>query len=161
MLRCFFHLNGGSLSTLSVPGVGFFPAYSGNAGPYRNNPDAADIKEVGPLPPGKYYIVNRPTGGLITKAKNWVESEISGSDRSLWFALYREDDRLDDMTFYNNVLRGNFRLHPAGYQGVSKGCITLPSRSHYMVLRDALLNEHNVRVKITASLTAYGTVQVY
>ena len=65
------------------------------------------------------------------------------------------------MTFYNNVLRGNFRLHPAGYQGVSKGCITLPSRSHYMILRDALLNEHNVRVKITASLTAYGTVQVY
>ncbi|WP_313449212.1 tlde1 domain-containing protein, partial [Atlantibacter hermannii] len=53
----------------------------------------------------------------------------------------------------------NFRLHPAGYQGISKGCITLPSKNHYTILRNALLS--TASVMISASLRAYGTVQVY
>jgi hypothetical protein len=161
MLRCCFRLNCSSLSTLSVPGVGLFPAYSGNAGVYRNNPDAADIKDIGPLPPGKYYIVSRPLGGYRTMVLDYFRSQASGSDRSLWFALYREDNNIDDYTFYNGVERGHFRLHPAGYQGISNGCITLPSRSHFMILREALLSKHNAQVRVTAQLTAYGTVQVY
>jgi hypothetical protein len=159
MLRCLFHLNGGSLSTLSVPGVGFFPAYSGNAGPYRNNPDAADIKNVGPLPPGRYFIVNRPTT-LLSPVYDAPKSFFSGSDRSLWFGLFRDDGSIDDVTLYKNVQRGSFRLHPAGYQGISNGCITLASRCHYEILRNALLSEHNAKIRIQ-SLIAYGTVQVY
>ncbi|ATF92902.1 Uncharacterised protein [Cedecea neteri] len=41
MIRCTFHLNGGALSTLSCPGIGFFAAYSGQAGSTRNNPEQA------------------------------------------------------------------------------------------------------------------------
>ncbi|MBW9430553.1 tlde1 domain-containing protein [Atlantibacter hermannii] len=67
--------------------------------------------------------------------------------------------KIDDSTFVEKVKRGNFRLHPAGYQGISKGCITLPSKNHYTILRNALLS--TASVMISASLRAYGTVQVY
>ena len=60
MIRCSFHLNSGQLSTLSCPGLGFFPAYSGNVGIHRNNSDSVVVPKVGPLPPGQYYIVTRP-----------------------------------------------------------------------------------------------------
>jgi Protein of unknown function (DUF2778) len=162
MIRCTFMLNSYGLSTLSVPGVGFFPAYSGNAGEHRNNPNSVAVKEVGPLPPGRYYIVDRPTGGRLKwfyEKKDSVDSLLSGSDRSLWFGLYRDDSNLDDNTFIDQVERGTFRLHPAGYSGVSNGCITLPFHSHYTILRDALLR--TATIKPSASLTAYGTIQVY
>lgn len=159
MIRCTFLLNGNGLSTLSVPGVGFFPAYSGNAGAHRNNPDSVAVVKVGPLPPGKYYIVDRPKGGLGSQATALGNSIMSGSNRFIWFALYREDSDLDDITFIDHVKRGQFRLHPAGYSGVSEGCITFPNHSHYAILRSALLG--TAQTKISASLTAYGTVQVY
>lgn len=159
MIRCTFMLNGYGLSTLSVPGVGFFPAYSGNAGEHRNNPDSVAVVQVGPLPPGKYYIVDRPAGGFKSKAQAIFNSVLSGSNRFIWFGLYREDSSLDDITLINQVERGQFRLHPAGYSGISEGCITLPNHSHYAILRSALLR--TASVKIGASLTAFGIVQVY
>jgi len=159
MIKCTFHLNGKSLSNLSCPGIGFFPAYSGNAGLHRNNPNSVKIPSIGPLPPGKYYIVNRPIGGLRSRAQDWMASKYSGSDRGLWFALFREDNQIDDWTFIDKVERGNFRLHPAGYRGISEGCITLASQSHYAILRNALLRTPTF--KLTSSLTAYGTIQVY
>jgi hypothetical protein len=111
------------------------------------------------LPPGKYYIVDRPLGGIRTKLEAGYASLISGSDRDLGFGLYREDGNVDDITFIDQVKRGEFRLHPAGYSGVSEGSITLPSHSHYAIVREALLK--TARINISASLTAYGTVQVY
>ncbi|OAT31509.1 uncharacterized DUF2778 family protein [Buttiauxella brennerae ATCC 51605] len=159
MIRCTFHLNGGALSTLSCPGVGFFPAYSGNAGPLRNNPDAVGISEVGPLPPGNYYIVARPGSGLKHAIKDALYSVTSGSNHFTWFALYREDSSIDDYTFIGQVERGNFRLHPAGYRGISNGCITFISKDHYNILRQALLT--TAATKISGQLEAYGTVQVY
>ena len=159
MIKCTFHLNGGALSTLSCPGIGFFPAYSGEAGSMRNNPDSIGLKDIGPLPPGQYYIVTRATGGFGTKARDWFASEISGSDRSVWFALYRNDGNIDDHTFIEQVNRGNFRLHPAGYKGISQGCITLPRKSDFMLLRETLLK--SAPVMASASLRAFGTVQVY
>lgn len=158
MIRCTFHLNGYGLSTLSCPGIGFFPAYSGNEGPNRNNPDSIATPDIGPLPPGRYYIVDRPQG-LMSPIYDYFSSHASGSDRELWFGLYRDDGNIDDSTFVEKVKRGNFRLHPAGYQGISKGCITLPSKNHYTILRNALLS--TASVMISASLRAYGTVQVY
>jgi len=158
MIRCTFHLNGGQMSTLSCPGVGFFPAYSGNAGTHRNNPDSVAIRDVGPLPQGKYFIVTRPTG-LLSPLKDYFSSQLSGSDRDLWFGLFREDSQIDDTTLIEGMSRGSFRLHPAGYQGISNGCITLASRCHFLVLRAALLN--TAPAMVTASLTAYGTVQVF
>ncbi|WP_374440835.1 DUF2778 domain-containing protein [Pseudomonas panipatensis] len=159
MIRCTFHLNGGRLSILSCPGIGFFPAYSGNAGNTRNNPEAIAMKDVGPLPPGKYYIVNRGVGGFATSARDWFLSSYTGSDRSIWFALYRNDDKIDDQTFIDDVHRGQFRLHPAGYSETSNGCITLQNISDFRSLREALLN--TATFKLSASLNAYGTIQVY
>lgn len=159
MIRCTFHLNGGALSTLSCPGVGFFSAYSGQAGSTRNNPDAMAIQDVGPLPTGKYYIVSRPTGGRLNFARDYISSVASGSDRKLWFALYREDNELDDITFIGEVERNSFRLHSAGYKGTSNGCITFPSMAQYMILRNALLN--TTTFYVSSSLIAYGTVHVY
>ncbi|ASI57547.1 DUF2778 domain-containing protein [Raoultella ornithinolytica] len=158
MIRCTFCLNGNQLSNLSCPGIGFFPAYSGT-GTSRNDPDAVAVPSIGPLPTGLYYIVTRGTGGVVTMVSDSLASFISGSDRSIWFALYRHDSQIDDYTFIGHVRRGNFRLHPAGYQGVSEGCITLPRLSDFMLLRAALLNTPTIQV--TASLTAFGTVQVY
>ncbi|SNY62364.1 DUF2778 domain-containing protein [Enterobacter sp. CC120223-11] len=158
MIRCTFHLNGGALSNLSCPGIGFFPAYSGT-GTSRNNANVIAVPNIGPLPPGLYYIVTRGTGGLLTTVIDWAASGISGSDRSIWFALYRHDSRIDDMTFIGDATRGNFRLHPAGYKGSSEGCITLPRLSDFILLRNALLSTPTIQA--TASLTAFGTIQVY
>lgn len=85
-----------------------------------------------------------------------MESE---SDRNLWFALYRVDDRIDDLTFIDNVNRGSFRLHPAGRNGNSDGCITLVSLSHYMILWRALIT--SPKLLVSAELEAFGTIQVY
>lgn len=158
MIRCTFHLNGRALSTLSCPGIGFFPAFSGNEGIKRNNPDSTAIPDTGPLPPGRYYIVDRPHG-LMSPVYDYFSSLVSGSDRALWFGLYRDDGTIDDMTYVEQVRRGSFRLHPAGYKGISKGCITLPSKSHYIILRNAILS--TASIMISASIRAYGTVQVY
>lgn len=159
MIRCTFRLNGQGLSTLSCPGVGFFPAYSGQAGSTRNNPDDIATTNVGPLPTGRYYIVNRPTGGMMGPVNDVYQSLVSGSDRSIWFALFKDDECIDDETFIEHVRRGAFRLHPAGYSGTSEGCITLPSHSNYAVLRAALLQTATTR--ITSTLISFGTVQVY
>lgn len=159
MIRCTFHLNGGRLSNLSCPGIGFFPAYSGNAGPHRNNPGSAVLQDIGPLPPGKYHIVNRPKGGAMGILRDQINSLLSGSDRTLWLGLFRDDGTIDDYTFIEYVRRGNFRLHPAGYQGVSNGCITLPDHFHYAILRKALLRAPTT--PLSGGLISYGTIQVY
>ncbi|WP_072036613.1 DUF2778 domain-containing protein [Leclercia adecarboxylata] len=159
MIRCTFHLNGGQLSTLSCPGVGFFPAYSGNKGVNRNNPGAVSTPEVGPLPPGLYYIVTRPRGGLKSRWKDTIKELESGSNRDFWFALYRDDGHIDDRTFIDNVERGSFRLHPAGQSGISNGCITLPHHAHYRLLMHSLLLSG--AMKVTPELSAFGTIQVY
>ncbi|MFK3796731.1 DUF2778 domain-containing protein [Pseudomonas sp. NPDC088444] len=147
------------MSTLVCPGVGFFPAYSGQAGSTRNNPDDMATPSIGPLPTGRYYIVNRPTGRFYSKMQDKVKSLISGSDRDVWFGLFKDDGSIDDNTFIQGVQRGMFRLHPAGHEGVSEGCITLPSHSNYSILRAALLNMP--RFQVTPTLTAYGAIQVY
>lgn len=159
MIRCTFHLNGGALSTLGCPGIGFFAAYSGQAGSTRNNPDAMAVKNIGPLPPGKYYIVSRPTGGRFSGIRDYFGSVVSGSDRELWFGLFRDDGSVDDYTFIEDVKRSNFRLHPAGYKGTSHGCITFPGLSQYMILRNSLLS--TTTFNVTSTLIAYGTVYVY
>ena len=159
MIQCIFHLNGGQLSTLSCPGIGFFSAYSGHSGPHRNNPDSIATLKKGPLPPGKYYIVTRPRGGFKSHWTDMIHGLESGSDRDLWFALYKDDEKIDDFTFISDVERGRFRLHPAGNSGISEGCITLPNHSDYAILLMAILR--SPAMLITAQLKAFGTIQVY
>ncbi|MBG0551189.1 DUF2778 domain-containing protein [Enterobacter hormaechei] len=113
LLQCFFHLNGGTYATLSVPGVGFFPAFSGN-GDATNRAESANIPDIGPLPPGRYYILLRGLGGWYTQTKDSVNAFFTGSNRNEWFALYRDDGLINDETFVKGVRRGEFRLHPIG-----------------------------------------------
>ncbi|MFB9086838.1 tlde1 domain-containing protein [Erwinia tracheiphila] len=42
--------------------MGSFSAYSGS-GEFRNQTGCVDVPKAGPLPPGRYHIVDRPTGG--------------------------------------------------------------------------------------------------
>jgi len=57
-VRCTFSLNSRETSRLACEGFGSVVAYSGR-GKGRDNPyDVAD-KDVGALPPGTYYLVDR------------------------------------------------------------------------------------------------------
>ncbi len=155
----YFSFKRGTTFNAELSWPGFFPAYSGNSGHNRNNPDAVSTPEVGPLPPGLYYIVTRPRGGLATHWHDVIKEFESGSNRDYWFALYRHDNHIDDTTFMNRVERGSFRLHPAGQSGISNGCITLPNHAHFRILMHGLLASGTI--KVAAGLNALGTIQVY
>jgi hypothetical protein len=128
-VQCTFRLNGQSTSTLYCSGFGGVTAYSGQM--YgRDNPKAVATPGIGPLPPGKYYLLDRRSGGRLGWLHDWVsEMNVGTTDRSKWFMLWNE--RTGDSTFINGVRRGEFRLHPAGSRRVSEGCITLPSAEEF------------------------------
>jgi hypothetical protein len=107
------------------------------------------------LPPGTYYIVDRPAGGLLGPLRDFF----SGADE--WFALYNDDGQADDYTEVCEkkecVIRGNFRLHPGSR---SAGCLTLTDLEDYNKLRDALLNTETSTIPGT-NTPYYGTITVY
>lgn len=158
-----FLVNNAFLSPLTIDGLGTFDAYSGND-QFRNRGGCTAVPDNGPLPAGKYWIVPRPTGGVGSAVITWFKDEYNfysrhPSDHFEWFALYRDDGRIDDITWVNGVKRGQFRLHPAGGQGLSLGCITLPSRTDFLRIRNALL--HTVTIPAgNSGLRAYGTIEV-
>ncbi|ACR29342.1 Hypothetical protein bglu_1g22440 [Burkholderia glumae BGR1] len=65
----------------------------------------------------------------------------------------------DDTTWVDGVERGHFRLHPAGGAGISLGCITLPSLTDFMRIRNALLHTVTIPAR-RAGLRSYGTIEV-
>lgn len=158
-----FIIDNASLSPLSISGVGTFMAFSGN-GPYRNRGGCTGVVGQGPIPAGRYWIVDRPAGGLRSRMETWVRdtwNNHSGapSNHSEWFALYCDDGRIDDYTWVNGVERGNFRLHPASGEGRSLGCITLPSHADFQTIRKALLHTQRISVR-NSGLKAYGWIEV-
>ncbi|MGF6698559.1 hypothetical protein OKW38_003171 [Paraburkholderia sp. MM5496-R1] len=158
-----FLVNNAPLSPLTINGIGTFDAYSGN-GQYRNRGGCTMVPNNGPIPAGKYWIVPRPTGGVRSAVETWLKDEFNyyssyPTDHSEWFALYRDDGLIDDYTWINGVRRGNFRLHPAGGRGVSLGCITLPSRTDFLRIRNSLLHTMTIPAGISG-LRAYGTIEV-
>lgn len=158
-----FVINDADFSPLSFPGIGTFMAFSGN-GSYRNHGGCASIPDNGPLPQGRYWIVDRPRGSWKTQSKIWLLDKATSfsstpNDHSQWFALYRDDGRIDDQTWINGVERGSFRLHPIGPAGLSKGCITLQHPSDFQTLRRALLNTKKILIHSSA-LSAYGMIEV-
>ena len=158
-----FVVNNTPLSPLSILGVGTFMAFSGD-GFYRNRGGCTAIKDKGPIPAGKYWIVDRPIGGIRSQAQTWVKDAwntmfYAPSNHWEWFALYRDDGRIDDHTWINGVERGNFRLHPIGGAGHSFGCITLQSRSQFQALRQALLHTTTIPA-CNSGLRAYGWMEV-
>ncbi|WP_250442177.1 DUF2778 domain-containing protein [Caballeronia sp. AZ1_KS37] len=162
-LRGKFVVDNAPMLTLVMAGVGAFPAFSGNDN-YRNRGGCTAMRGAGPIPAGKYWIVERPAGGIKSQAQAWAKdawNTVTGNPSSHgdWFALYRDDGLIDDWTWVNGIKRGNFRLHPIGGQGVSYGCITLKSRADFQRLRQALLQTTSIAAG-TSGLQAYGWIEV-
>ena len=155
---CSFTLNKKASSILLAPGIGSFPAFSGS-GKWRNDPDGVGVARIGPLPTGTYYIVDRQSGGKLGWLRDAIKDTWSGIDHSSWFALMRDDGRLDDETFVGKVRRGEFRLHPVGPMGISEGCITLNRLDDFTRLAAALRGGKKVAIPKGGGL-AYGTVEV-
>jgi hypothetical protein len=158
-----FLVNNTFLSPLTIDGLGTFDAYSGDE-QYRNRGGCTAIAGKGPIPAGKYWIVARPAGGAGSKALAWIKDAWNTydgrpTDHNEWFALYRDDGAIDDVTWVNGVKRGQFRLHPAGGRGISLGCITLPSRSDFLRIRNALLHTMHTPAG-NSGLRSYGTIEV-
>lgn len=112
-------------------------------------------------PPGIYYIVERQKGSLYNRARSaavdfYKTLRFYYTNHSEWFALYRADGLIDDNTFIDKVSRGSFRLHPGQ---VSEGCITLPHRSDFELIRSALLRTEKIVIPGT-KLFSYGTIEV-
>lgn len=157
-----FVINDSDYSPLSFPGVGTFLAFSGD-GIYRNRGSCGMIPVKGPIPAGKYWIFDRPEGGmksrLITSVKDTYNYYKKGATfkHSDWFSLWRDDWGIDDYTWIGSVMRGNFRLHPGT---LSEGCITLPHDSDFALLRNALLRTTLINVPCMRDLKAYGSIEV-
>ena len=79
---------------------------------------------------------------------------ISGANK--WFALYRNDGVIDDKTEINDVIRGEFRLHPGSR---SEGCVTLKDNDDFNRLRKLLLNTKKEKIPGT-NINYYGTIEV-
>jgi hypothetical protein len=154
-------LNGADYAPFNLYGVGVFMAHSGQ-GIYRNNGFCGAVKGSGPIP-GKYWIVDRGTGGFFSGLKAKVQDRWnkvrSGAEfgRNEWFALYKDDWGIDDGTWIDNVYRGLFRLHPGT---VSEGCITIAHNSDYALIRNALMSTELIQVPCMRSLMARGWVEV-
>lgn len=157
-ISCHFVLNNSQFSALSCIDVGVFTAFSGN-GLGRDNPAAVDQPDIGPLPPGRYYIVDRESGGIMGSIRDFILKNLSGTDRTTWFALYRNDGVIDDWTSINGIRRGNFRLHPIGPRRLSEGCIALADPAQFNTLRDRLKSTSTIPIPGTV-MRAYGTVDV-
>lgn len=157
-----FVINDAYYSPLSFPGIGTFLAFSGD-GTYRNRGACGMKATVGPIPAGKYWIVDRPEGGLRSQVNAGVRDVynhiVKGATfrHNEWFALWRNDWGIDDYTWIEGVKRGNFRLHPGT---LPEGCITLPHDSDFALIRNALLRTQLVNVPCMSKLKTYGSIEV-
>ena len=151
MFQCSFELNNKPISVFKI-GAMSFPAFSG-LGNHVNRRVSVCHASVGPIPPGTYYIFDRQSGGLLGPLYDVF------NEHSNWFALHAIDSKIDDETYCNQVKRGSFRLHPKGDLGISRGCITIESRSDYQRLRAIFKGVEPVAVP-GSTLKAYGKVVV-
>lgn len=155
---CFFRLNGKRMSILQCIDFGSVLAFSGN-GRYVNDPNATSIPNNGPLPHGIYYIVARQSGGRHGRVVDAANDLMTGTSRRDWFALYAATPPVRDFLVIEGVRRGNFRIHPDGYWGVSEGCITLANAQNFYAFRTWLARQRTATIPGTA-IDHYGTVTV-
>lgn len=157
-----FVVNDATFSPLTFYGIGTFLAYSGND-QYRNRAGCIGVPDNGPIPDGRYHVVNRPSGGWKGVIRTDLHDFYSWpTSRPVikyeWFALYRDDWKIDNHTWVNGVERGNFRLYPPGPLGISLGCITLQHRTDFIAIRQALMSTPQIR--LPNGLMSYGTIEV-
>jgi|SRR5690554_3861628 len=151
MKKCTFELNGKAMSSFTI-GASSFPAFSG-LGNHINRRVSACVPSLGPIPPGEYFILDRESGGRL----GWLYDLWSGKRN--WFALYNNDGYIDDEAWCESVKRGQFRLHPRGLEGVSKGCIVLNQSNDFQLLSSILRSGEQYRIPDT-DITAWGKVLV-
>lgn len=72
-IRCTFLLNDKTTSQLYCSGYGSVEAYSGTK-QGRDNPRDTAIPNIGPLPVGTYFLVDRESGGMFGWAKDWFSA---------------------------------------------------------------------------------------
>lgn len=155
-------LNGADYAPFNLYGVGVFMAHSGN-GIYRNNGACRAIPNDGPIPPGKYWIVDRREGNWLSQKGREIKDTFNRTvgyrqfGKSDWFALYRDDWGIDDGTWIDGVHRGLFRLPPGS---ASRGCITIAHDSDFAMIHHALMNTTLIQVPCMRSLMARGWVEV-
>ncbi len=70
-----FVLNGADYAPLTFSGIGTFMAFSGS-GSNRNQAGCTNVPTVGPLPVGKYWIVDREQGGIFFKKLGCLERSL-------------------------------------------------------------------------------------
>lgn len=158
-------LNGQGFTQLVLPDGRSFTVFSGAEGHF-NNPASTSLGFQGPLPKGEYYIVKRSVG--------WREYFTGDGSKDNWLALYKKDDKVDDVTSFPVTVmekgadkpytvtekRSAFRMH-AGTD--SAGCITFKGESgkvDFDAVRKYLIDETaNGKIPGTDT-TYYGTVTV-
>jgi len=155
---CFFRLNGKRMSILQCLDFGSMLAFSGND-IHVNNPSSTAVPNNGPLPHGRYYIVDRQAGGRHGQVVDTINDSVNGTRRGDWFALYTDTPPIGDAVVIRGVRRANFRIHPVGFWGVSEGCITLPNVQNFYALRGWLLRQKVEKIPGT-EIAYYGTVTV-
>ena len=151
MIDWTFELNDKPMSAFKT-GVISFPAFSG-IDENKNKFMSVCMSAVGPIPPGTYYIFDRQTGGFLQPLYDSV------NDKSGWFALYADDQKIDDETYCNKVKRGAFRLHPKGHAAISRGCITIDKIGDFHHISAMLRGACQAEIP-GSKLKAYGKVIV-
>jgi hypothetical protein len=148
-----FDYSRGQLSSDCTCMNGSTSAFSGN-GVNANNPASTHIPFSGPIPPGKYFIVEP----YIYTAN--PRSPYAGVT---FFKLFRDDGSLDDSTFVSDpsnpgesVERGQFRFHPGT---ASDGCVTLRKMQDWLRIQYQLLNRTKIEF-LPNGMPYYGTVTV-
>lgn len=116
------------------------------------------IAHFGPIPVGSYYIFDRQSGGTLGSVRD-LFAKLNGSDKSEWFALYAVDKKIDDEILCEQIIRGNFRIHPKGLQGISNGCVTIEHTIDWYQVRSIIKASQTVSVEGT-SLKDYGRLTV-
>jgi hypothetical protein len=127
-----------------------FPAFSGD-GELRNRRTHMCVPDQGPIPIGTYYILDRQSGGRLGAIKQLFKGD--------WFALYAKDRVIDDERYCAGIMRGQFRLHPKGWQGLSQGCVTLEHASDFALLR-SILKQTEMEQVPGSDLMSYGSLCV-
>lgn len=152
LAQCTFVLNSQPLSVLTCGGL-TAPAYSGRPGQLNNATAVTDAKR-GPLPKGRYYIVDEPRVARL----GWLK-ELKERPSANAFALYRSDGAIDDWTYVDGLRRGRFRLHPIGSAHACEGCITVVHPKVFDRLATRLRASERVLIPGT-STRYYGMLDV-
>lgn len=156
-VKCTFVLNKQTTSTLTCEGTSPVSAFSGTD-QGRDNPDDTAMENVGPLPKGTYYLVDRQSGGLLGPIRDWIGAHTLSTNKNTWFMLWNPVS--GDITNINGIKRGNFRLHPIGQRRLSEGCITVNSLYEFERLQKYIRSRGLTLPVPGTTMKAYGTVEV-